>query len=312
MPNPADVHVDSALTDFSVAYLQKPEASIARRAFPVVNVPKHSDKYFVYTIADHMSTVMRKRAPGTAAADRTIALSNASYFCDVLSLAYNVSAQEKANADPAIDPEEDAVKILLQDAMIKEELDWATIAFASSWGTNTSPGTVWSNAAAYPISDLTTGIRTVLLATGMRPNVLALGADVWYTGLSIHEDLVDRLPDNSARIVTKDFVANLLGLDEILVSEVVYNSAQEGLAASNAFAATRTSALLFYRNPNPGRLAANAGATFAWTGLAGPGVEVKRYDVPKDDAYPRIELNVARDFKIVGSALGYYLTSCVS
>jgi hypothetical protein len=145
----------------------------------------------------------------------------------------------------------------------------------------------------------------------MRPNVLAMGADVWYTGLSIHEDLVDRLPDNTARIVTKDFVANLLGLDELLVSEVAYNSAVEGLAASNAFAATRTSSLLFYRG-GLGPMTANAGATFAWTGLAGPGVQVKRYDVPKEDAFPRVELETARAFKITGSGLGYYLTSCVS
>lgn len=309
MPSPADVHIDSALSDFSVAYLQNPAASIARRAFPVVNVAKQSDKYFVFTIADHMRSDMRKRAPGTAAADREFLLSSDTYFCDVLALAHNISAQVTANAD--FNYEEAAVKLLLQDAMIKEEVDWATIAFASSWGTNTSPGTVWSNAAAYPISDLTTGIRTVLLATGMKPNVLALGNDSWATGLSIHEDLVDRLPDNSARIVTKEFVANLLGLDEILVSEVAYNSAVEGLAASNAFAATRTSALLFYRGPL-GPMAPTAGATFAWTGLAGPGVQVKRYDVPKEDAYPRIELEVARDFKIVGSALGYYLTTCVS
>ncbi len=310
--SPADAHVDSALTDFTVAYLQNPAASIARRAFPVLNVPKQSDKFFVYTIADHMKTEMQKRAPGTPAAERHFKLSTDTYYCDVLSLAHNVSRQLTANADPAIDPEEDAVKFLLQDAMIKEEIDWATIAFASSWGTNTSPGTVWSNAAAYPLSDITTGIRTILLATGMRPNVLALGADVWYTGLSLHEDILARMPETSARIVTKEFVANLLGLDEILVSEVVYNSAQEGLAASNAFAATRTSALLFYRNASPGRLTANAGATFAWTGLGGAGAEVQRYDVPKDDAFPRIELNLARDFKITGSALGYYLTSCVS
>lgn len=308
-PSPADVHVDSALSDFSVAYIQNPAASIARRAFPVQNVAKQSDKYFVWTIADHMRTDMQKRAPGTAAADRDFALSTGTYFCDVLALAHNVSSQVTANAD--FNYEEAIVKLLLQDAMLKEEYDWGAIAFASSWGTNTTPGTAWSNAAAYPISDLATGVRTVLLATGMRPNVLALGADTWYKGLSIHEDLVDRLPDNSARIVTKEFVANLLGLDEVLVSEVAYNSAAEGLAASNAFAATGTSALLFYRGPL-GPMSPTAGATFAWTGLAGPGVQVKRYDVPKEDAFPRVELEVARDFKIVGSALGYYLYTCVS
>jgi hypothetical protein len=308
------VHIDSALTDFSVAYLQNPAASVARRAFPVVASAKQSDKYFVWTIADHMRSDARKRAPGTQAVTREFALSNDNFYCEVYALAHNISAQTAANADPAVDPERDAVRLLLQDMMIQEEIAFGATAFASSWGTNTTPGTVWSNAAAYPISDLATGVRTVLLATGMKPNVLLLGNDSWATGLSIHEDLVDRLPDNTARIVTKEFVANLLGLDEILVSEVVYNSSPEGIAASNAFAMTRNAALLFHRNPNPGVMQATAGATFVWSGLLGAaqGVQVKRYDVPLIDAYPRVEVEAAYDHKIVGSGLGYYLTSCVS
>jgi hypothetical protein len=111
-----------------------------------------------------------------------------------------------------------------------------------------------------------------------------------------------------------EFAANLLGLDEILVSRVVYNSAVEGIAASNAFAATRNAGLMFYRNPNPGLLGANAGNTFVWSGLLGAaqGVQVKRYDVPVEDAYPRIEVETAYDHKIVGSALGYLWTSLVT
>jgi hypothetical protein len=313
-PAPGDVHIDSALTDFSVAYLQDPSASIARRAFPVVASAKQSDKFYVWTIADHMRVSTRGRAPGTRAATRDFALSNDNFFCDVKALAHNVSSQVKANADPAIDPEENAVRLLLQDMMLEEEIAFSATAFASSWGTNTTPGTVWSNAAAYPISDCATAIRTVLLATGKRPNVLLLGNDSWDTGLSIHEDLVDRLPDTTARIVTKEFVANLLGLDEILVSTAVYNSAAEGIAASNAFAATRNAGLMYYRNPNPGIMGANAGCTFVWAGLLGSaqGVQVKRYDVPESDAYPRIEVETAYDHKIVGSGLGYLWTSLVS
>jgi len=313
-PNPGSVHIDSALTDFSVAYLQNPAASIARRAFPVIASAKQSDKYFVWTIADHMRTEAQKRAPGTRAVTRDFALSSDSFYAEVYALAHNISAQTQANADPAVDPEQSAVAFLLQDLMIQEEVAFGATAFAASWGTNTTPGTVWSNAAAYPISDLATGIRTVLLATGLKPNVLLLGNDSWATGLSIHEDFVDRLPDTSARIVTKEFIANLLGLDEILVSEVVYNSAAEGLAASNAFAMTRNAALLFYRNASPGVRTANAGATFVWSGLLGSaqGVQVKRYDLPVEDAHPRLEVETAYDHKIIGSALGYYLTSCVT
>lgn len=307
-------HIDSALSDFSVAYLQGPEQGIATKAFPVIRSAKQSGKYYTYVPADYMRSEAQKRAPGTPAANRYFELANDSYYCDVVSLAHNVSRQLKANADPAIDPEQDAVKILLQDIMLRQEIDWSAVAFASNWGTNTSPGTVWSNAASTPAEDIATGIRTILLASGKRPNVIAMGADVWYTGLMNHQDLLARLPESSPKIVTEGFVANLLGVDEILVSTAVYNSAQEGLSASNAFAATRTSLLLFHRNPNPGLMAATAGATFVWSDLLGGGgpVEVQRYDVPETDAFPRIEVTTSYDFKVVGSALGYYLSSVVS
>lgn len=312
-PNPADVHVDSALTDFSVAYMLQPSQAIARRVFPVVPVAKQSDKYLVWSAADVLRTDAAKRAPGTAAAERNWNLSDTSYYCDVIALAHNISAQTKANDDLG-DIEESIVKLLIQDMLIREERDFSSVAFANNWGTYASPSTAWSAAAAYPINDIATAIRTVLLATGKRPNVFALGADTWFKGLMIHEDLVDRLPDDSARIVTPEFVGNLLGFDDVPISTLVYNSAVEGLSASNAFAATGTSALVVYREANPGHMAATGGVTFVWSGLLGAaqGVQVKRYDVAKDDAYPRIEVEAAYDHKIVASDLGYLFYTCVS
>jgi hypothetical protein len=310
-PLPSQVHIDTALTDFSVAFLQNPAASIALRAFPAKPVPKQSDKYFVWSAADLLRTEAIARAPGTQAAERTFSVSSASYYCDVIALAHNLSAQTLANSD---DPqlEENIVRMLLQDMLIKQERDFSAVAFANNWGTYTTPSTAWSNSASYPITDLHTAIRTVLINTGKRPNVLALGADTWYKGLTLHEDILARLPDGLPRIISKEFMANLLGLDELLVSELVYNSAQEGLAASNAFAATATSALVFFRDPAPGLMSATAGTTFVWNKLSPAGVQVKRYDVELIDAMPRLEVEYAYDVKAVSSALGYLLYTCVS
>lgn len=45
MPTVNDVHLDSAMTQISIAY--KNGAYIASQIFPVVPVAKKSDKYFV-------------------------------------------------------------------------------------------------------------------------------------------------------------------------------------------------------------------------------------------------------------------------
>ena len=54
MPQPtlSDIHVDSALTDFSVAYFQDAGRFAAPNVFPIVNVPQRSGKYFVYDRAE--------------------------------------------------------------------------------------------------------------------------------------------------------------------------------------------------------------------------------------------------------------------
>lgn len=311
-PTPVDVHRDAALSDFAVAYLNDPSASIAFRVFPRVPVQKQSDRYFIWNAADTLRSDAAKRAPGTAAAERNWNLSQGSYYCDVLALAHNLSRQTVANADPAIDPEQDIVRLLLQDMMIKAEYDFGQVAFTNLWGTYATPATAWSNMASYPLADLATAIRTVQVNTGKRPNVIACGNDTWDKGLSLHEDILDRLPVDQPRIITQGFLANLLGLDAIEVSRVVYNSAVEGLSASNAFAAGGTECLVAYRAPVAGHMVATAGAAFSWTGLGGAEAQVKRYEVPKDDAYPRLEVEAAYDFKVVGSALGYLFYTCVS
>jgi hypothetical protein len=52
MPSPTvrDVHIDSAMSEISIAYRNK--LYIAPQVFPVVSVEKRSDKYFVFGRGD--------------------------------------------------------------------------------------------------------------------------------------------------------------------------------------------------------------------------------------------------------------------
>ena len=45
-PNASDVHIDSPLTNISIAYMQDQKEYIADKIFPVVPVDKQGDKYF--------------------------------------------------------------------------------------------------------------------------------------------------------------------------------------------------------------------------------------------------------------------------
>ncbi len=314
MPDPITIHVSQPLTDFSVAHFMEPDAYVARRAALPVNVPKQIDKYFVYSRADLLSTYAQKRAPGTAAAIRDFNLTTASYYIPVNAVAAAISEQDKANADAAINLEEDFVKVLIQDIKIAEEVAFAAVAFTTSgWGTNGAPTVTWENAASYPLTDITTAIRTVQANTGRMPNCLLLGAETYYSGLLLHPDIVERLPDNAPRIITRGFLATLLGFDEVLVATAGYNSAIEGATASYA-SILGDNALIFYRNPSPGRMSPTAMSTFVWSGLAGmqSGLRVQREDIPHVDALPLITVESAAAVKIISTELGYNFYTCIT
>ena len=65
MPNPtiSDLHIDSALTDLSIAFAQRSSFN-ARLAFPVVPVMKQSNKFFTYDKVDWLRSDAGPRAPG--------------------------------------------------------------------------------------------------------------------------------------------------------------------------------------------------------------------------------------------------------
>ena len=313
MAEPYTVHVDSALTDFAVAHFMEPNAYVARRAFPAVPVAKQSDKYFVWSRADLLRAEAQKRAAGTRAVQRTFAATKAQYFCDVWAIASAISEQDAKNADPGLNLEENKLKGLVQDIHIREEVEFATVAFASSWGTNGAPSVTWENAASYPLRDIATGVRTIQYNTGRIPNKLVVGAETWFSGLLNHSDIIDRLPDNAPRIATPGFIANLLGLNEVVIATAGYNTATEGATASYS-SILGDSALLLYVDPNPSPGVATAGATFVWSGLEGSqdGIRVQREFIPREDAMPELTVESAFVPKIVASELGYYLYTCIT
>lgn len=313
-PSLGDVHVDQALTDTSVAFFQSDDRFIARQFSPPLPVAKQSNKYYVYTRADTLRSDAEKRAPNTEAAVRTFTLSTDQYFCDVYSIAHDISEQVRANADPAIDLEDDAAQQNAQDIMIRMEVDFAAAAFVTGvWTTDVVGGTnftKWGDPSSTPIEDFATGLDTVD-QTGFPANSLLLGADVW-TKLRHHPDLIARLPDNAPRIATTAFLANLLDLDRVLVARAVRNTAAEGLTASYSRIVS-DAALLAHVNPAAGLKTPTAMRTMTWSGLVGAadGVRTKRFEMPWKDAIPRVETDAAYDFKIVAADLGYFFSDAV-
>lgn len=316
MPQPTvgSVHVDRPLTNISVAYIQSADAFIASRMFPIIPVDKQTDQYFTYTKNDWFRDEARPRVSGQESAGSGYGLSTASYACDKFAIHKDVPLDVENNADVPLNPRADATRFVTQRMLLRQEVQWATDAFGTSiWATDVTPGTLWSDASnSDPISDIETGIQTVLSNTGFKPNKMAMGYQVW-SKLKQHPEIVDRIKYTSFGSVTTETIARLVGLDEIVVCEAVKAGNLEGETASYSFVHGKN-ALLAYVAPTPGVLVPSAGYTFAWRGVSeglGENVGIKTIEMPWLEV-TRVEGTVAFDNKIVATDLGYFFNGAVA
>lgn len=329
LPSPGDVHVNTPLTNISVAFLQEPTEFVAVRAYPIIPVAKQSDRYYVYNQADFYRDEMQKREAGAEAATSGYRIDNTpNYFCDPWALKKPVPDQVRANADAVLNMDMDATYFLTQKALIKREKVWAANAFTTGkWATDitgvAAAGSVdsthflqWNDPGSKPIEDIRTGKLAIKQNTGYPANILVVSETVW-AQLQDHPDIVDRVkagqtPGGPA-VVTRQAVAAILELDELLVMGAVENTAAEGQTGVFAFIGGK-SALLMHRTPRPGIMIPTAGYTFAWTGLFGAAAEgnrIKRYrwEIIASDL---IECEMAFDMKQIASNLGYFFATAVA
>ena len=329
MPQPTigDVHVNAPLTNISLAFIQDASHFIADRVFPNVPVAKQSDRYFVYDRGDFHRDEMEERAPGTESSGNGYNLDNTpTYYAPVLAFHKDVSDQIRANSDAVLDADRDAAIYVTQKAMIKRERDFVTNAMGTGIWTNEKTGVnsdvtlgseflIWNDANSDPISEIRQGVRTVLETTGFAANKLTLSQTV-FDALVDHPDIVDRIKygqtPGAPAIVNEQALAALFGLQEVLVSKAVYNTAAKGQTASNSFIAGNN-ALLTYTTPNPGIMTPSAGYTFSWTGWMGAttmGHRIKRFRMENLES-DRVEVQMAYDHNVTGADLGYFFENAV-
>src|SRR3990167_2827540 len=312
MPVNTQIHVDQRLTDMSVAQIQAADSFVANQLFPTVPVSKRSDLYTVYNRNELWRSDAGKRAPNSESRVRDYSLSTASYYCDRISIAYDLTEEEMANSDPALDPEGDAMALLTQDLMIEQDVSWAAAFFANNlWGTSLTPSPLWSDAASDPIADHRLAAQTIRLNGGREANKIVYGRLV-YDELLDHPDVLDRIKYTQSAVgLSASLLASLFGVDQVLVSNAVQNTAQEGLAAVYARIAG-SHGLMVHAAPAPGLRIPSAGYTFRWTGLFGAtdGFRGKRIETPEKSTQ-RIELDHTYDQVIVASELGYFFDTAI-
>lgn len=325
MPTKAQAHIDKALTNMSVAYMQEESNFISDRVFPKIPVKKQSDVYFEYNKGDFFRDEARIRAAASESAGGEYGVeASTPYYCRVHAFHKDVTEQDRANYDVPLDADQDANDFVTQKMLVRRETQWADKYFkAGVWTTEitgkaATPSTnevlQWNNASSDPIGDISNQAVIIASKTGFRPNTFVMSPFVFYQ-LKNHEDILDRIKYTQRGIVTADLLATLFEVDNVYVAWGVVNSAAQGATDAIDFIIGKH-ALLCYVNPRPALKKPSAGYTFTWTGLLGSGAYGNRIvRLPMDIlglGTERIEGEIAFDHKIIAQDVAVFFKEIVA
>lgn len=317
-----EIHIDAPLSTFSVGIIEEGER-VFGGFFPITPVDHLSNKYYVIDRSPFIRGDSQPRQVGAESAGHTFTLSTDNYNCVRYDEHADVDWDKLRNADNPRMIEEGATRLAVENLLITQEVRFATGFFASSiWGTTDVGGTnfvTWDNrASSDPIADIERGRRAIKLSGGKAPNKLLLGWDAWIA-LKHHPLIIERIKaggtPGSPAVVTKQAVAAVFELDEIVVATAVQATSPVGTAEASMvynFVFGKHALLAYVGKSGEGDFMASAARIFAWKGVNEGGVDVMgqtlavaNFDII-ERRVTRYEPGMALDFKVTGSKLGYF------
>lgn len=330
MPNilPGDVHVNRELTTAMIAYgQQSSENFVADKIFPVVPTNFATDYFYKFGRKSFLQTSAAKRAPGTETPGVEWTFTRDTFACEVWGLHHDIEDQLRANADSVFELDRSGTELITEQMLLRREKEFLSSFFVSTpWAENvvgvaSAPtGTQFIQfdlAGSSPMATFRKAILRFRKRTGMKPNFVLMGAEVW-DALIDHAEIVDRVKFTQEGFLTESLVAKAIGVANVYVSYgVEATSAAEELTAdlnpATSFLASK-SMLLGYAAPRPSRSTPSAGYTFAWNGYLGSsawGGRIKKYRM-ENIGSDRIEIEMAYDFKVTAPELGTFFSTVVS
>ena len=264
MPEPQDVHIDSALTNFSRKYSN--EEFIWPQVMPEVKVNKRSDKFYQYVKDDYYRVPDDAISPKGVANEVGLKLTQDNYSVKDHALEDWISKEEEDNADTPLAPRTDAAELVLELLQLAQEKRVSDIVFApASYPAGNkvilSGTSQWGGSADDPLGD----ILAALDAAFMRPNTIIFGAETWSRFRQLPEvtDAVKSVVGGVSRggLSSRSEIANLFDVERVLVGRARYTASKEGQTAVFSRLWGKHCALLYVK-PSPTVRSVTFGATF--------------------------------------------------
>ena len=317
------------LSNLCMAYYE--DATLAsKRLFPVCPVQLPSGYYYTFSKADLARDNVRRKPDYGTVAPAVMGLSDDSYSCHVdqiligldqiISLAY-----QRASSPGSADPYRARVKTITEQLALHQEMEFAKNFFnagvwANEWAGAASANeaqkkfTKFDNSDTDPVAFIDARIIDIRRNGRRRPNKLALGIET-FAALKNNPFIKERIKysgtTQNPAIVNESVLAQIFGVDQVVVLDATYNDAGIGEPENMKFVCDSKGALLLYTPDTPQIDLPSAGMTFTWQLNGNDYIAIDTFEGEGGSHTDFMEAIIAYDMKKTSDALACYMKDCV-
>lgn len=270
-PNVKELIVAGPLQNVSIAY--RNQLYIADKVFNIIDRVSFKAKIARYQKGAWFRDEADIRGPGAEAKRGGYPVD----YIDISTVEYAFAkevtdedrAAEKMLGAPPLKSDQDAIEFAADKVDLKKERRTANIVLTTAWsgasGGEDAEGKWAAGAGNTFLLDVRARIETIRANTGLKPNVLEMDFGTYHS-LKEESTVLDKIKYTERGVLTKELLAAILELDEVIIGEAIYSTAKEkkdgtDFTASNVWEknAGKGSAFLFYRPGSPGLKTPSAG-----------------------------------------------------
>lgn len=320
------------LTNLSMAYFQEASKYVAKSIFPICPVQLSSAMYYTFSKEDLLRDNVQRKPQFGKVTPAQMGLQDSSYVCKVDQVIVGIdqiSALDfrRTNAPGVADPRRAKTKFIAEQLLLHQDIVFAQNFFQSGIWSNE-----WSGDTSYdesnktfiqfdddncdPVALFDNLCTSVEQNTGRRPNRLGLGKSA-YNALKSNPNVLERVKYSGSSAnpatVNERVLAELFGIEKVVVLSSIYNAAPVGQPADMQFICDPTSAILAYATNAPAIDEPSAGYIFTWDMLGnGQYLPTLQYEGEPGTHSEFVEGLFSADMKKTADDLAVFLTDCVS
>lgn len=272
----------TALTNMAMAYYQSAANYFAKALFPICPVDLSSDNYYVFNKEDLLRDNWQRKPAYGKVMPAVVSEHTETYNCQVDQMIMGIDQIRQTDINRRMGPgisntKQQRTKTMAEQANIHQDIKFANSFFKSGVWTNewsgvaASPSTKqfikFSDDNSEPIKFIDARKTEIHQETGRTPNRLGIGVNV-FNALKEHPAILERIKYGGTTAnpaaVTEQVLAELFGVEKLVVLKSIYNNADQGAAANMEYIGDPDAMLLTYATNAPSKEEPSAGYIFTW------------------------------------------------